>query len=189
MGNFKEVKEYIKSKLKGGVVLDNWTFIPQVITEETENRIRIQCEFSTKDYTEIHELKFVDEHFDDFDKYDIEINRLLNRYDGFSDCLDKIELIAKSNEGKPLSDEGAWKGVILHLERVSPVEAITTFIFSKTDDNNQLLSFTKDFKISQASFISFENYLLELDNILTALNNINSTPTEYYETAIKTTTY
>lgn len=189
MENFKEVKEYIKSKLKKEVVLDNWTFIPQFVTEETDNRIRIQCEFSTKDYTEIHELKFVSERFDESDKYDIEINRLLNRYDGFSDCLDKIDLIAKSNEGKPLSDEGSWKGIISSLQRISPVEAMATFIFSKTDDNKQLLSFTKDFKISQASFISFENYLLELDNILEALNNINSTPTEYYETAIKTTTY
>ena len=187
--DFEKTKEFIKGSLGVPVVLDGWTCTPLYVVEEREYVLRVNFSFSFEKDTVDRELKFVAEHFSSPDKYEEEIHRILNRYDAFTDALDKISEIVKYNEGKPLSDEGSWKGTTIGLERISPFRATATFIFSKVDDHGVLLSFTKPFDLYQDSFVSYETYLEELDTILANLNTINSIPTGYYESTITRLSY
>lgn len=189
MKDFLKFKEQLKERFKEIISLDAWNYIPLYIVQEFENSITLHVEFSYKDFKQTQDLKFVAEHFKSIDDYEIEINRLLNRFDSFTDSVDRMEEIAASNVGKPLSDEGSWKAMLTKVERISPVECRVTFTFSKMSDEGELLQFEKEFVLLQATFVDFNTYLSELDEILLKLNTVDSIPTTYYETFITQNNY
>jgi hypothetical protein len=189
MEDFLNFKKQLKERLKEKISLDAWNYVPLYILSEFDKSIRLMVEFSYKDFSQQQELKFVAEHFKSMDDYEIEINRLLNRFDSFTDSVDRMEEIAISNIGKPLSDEGSWKVMLTSVIRLSPVECKVIFTFSKMSDKEELLQFEKEFVLSQATFVDFDTYLRELDEILFKLNNVDSIPTTYYETFITQNNY
>lgn len=186
---FRELIELIRKKLKTSVQLEKWEFTPLYFLEESESCLRVVCKFSLGKLSWQEEIKFVEEYFKTIDDYDTEIKRRLNRFDSFTNTLSLLQNIEIENQNKPLPNEESWKGTLTKLVEHSPIEATAHFIFSKVDNDGQLISFEKEFNISANTFISFETYLEQLNKITQELNNLIIPTVIYYQNTITQTNY
>lgn len=187
--SFEKVKAHIIENIGVPVTLDGWTALSVRVTQDTAKTIRVLYVFQLDKFEVEQELKFTSELSSSVENYEEEINRQLNQLDGYTEALVKIEELIKESEHEKLSDEGSWKARVVALDRHNPLHSTATVVFSRMNEQNELLSFYKKFDLLQNSFVSYALYTQELHNIVENLQAAQEAPTGYFEQLIHTTTY
>lgn len=77
---------------------------------------------------------------------------------------------------------------MLSVDDSLPMETVVEFIFSREAEDGSIESFNRTFNLNLETFISFDIYMQELNNILDILNRPVEITTDYYNSLIPKTT-
>lgn len=184
--NFQEVVSRLNDEVNQVVLSEHWTYTLKQIVNQTDSIVYLNIllnSIRTEGFSYPIELKLVAEHFQSFDDYLNERQRILNRCDGFTDTVNQIKVIAQGSIENPLDDTDIWQSTILPIVEETPIEVIVNVKFSKIH-NNETQYFIKSFILNMFLYQSFDFYRNELIKIVAELNKPVVLSTDYYESII-----